>query len=97
MKSFTGGSRVKGGYYWHRGAWDMTVLPAEGGTLPGEASHRFVRVPVLALLLLGPVAGAFYVVVLPFVGVYLLGRQLVTLGARSLGRTAKTAERTKKI
>ncbi len=67
--------KVRGGFYWDKAEWEMTVVPAEGGTLAGEAK-RFVRVPALALLLLGPVMGALFVVFLPAIGIWLLGKNL---------------------
>jgi hypothetical protein len=50
--------------------------PHEGAALPGEAGDRYVRVPAVALLLLGPAMGFFFVVFLPFIGFALVFREL---------------------
>ena len=88
MRNIGGATKVKGGFYWDRKDWEMAVIPADGGTLPGDATHRFLKVPVLALLVLGPIMGALFVVFLPVVGIYLLARNLFTLATRALGRAA---------
>ena len=93
MKIIGGGTKVKGGFYWDRTDWEMAVIPTEGGILPGDTTHRFSKVSVLALLLLGPIMGALFVVFLPIIGVYLLGRNLATVTARSLRHAANTANR----
>ncbi len=77
--------KVKGGFYWDKAEWEMTVVPAEGGTLPGDAK-RFVRVPAFALLLLGPVMGALFVVFLPAIGIWLLGKNLYRVAGETLAR-----------
>ena len=30
-----GGTKVNFGFYWSAKAWDMAMIPAEGGLLPG--------------------------------------------------------------
>ncbi len=67
-----GGSQVKSGFYWSPRAWEMTMIPAGGGTLPGKADREFLRVPTPLFLLLAPVMGAGYVFFLPFVGFVLI-------------------------
>ena len=81
MRTRRGNEKVRGGFWWDRAEWEMTVIPAEGGTLPGGADRRFVRVPIFALLLLGPIMGALFVIFLPAVGVGLLLKNLYTLAA----------------
>ncbi len=77
MRHILGGTKVRGGFYWDRTRHDLQVVPAEGGVLEGGAERRYVRVPALALLLLGPVAGGLYVVAMPVIGVALLAKNLV--------------------
>jgi hypothetical protein len=50
------------------GAWDMTMVPAEGGLLPGGTDRTYTRIPTFLFLLMAPIMGALYVVFLPFVG-----------------------------
>jgi hypothetical protein len=68
MLKRTGGSNVRSGFYWNLGKWEMATLPRQGGVLPGSADDRYIKVPVLALLLLAPVMGGLYVMFLPFIG-----------------------------
>jgi hypothetical protein len=82
-----GGSQVKTGFYWSPKAWEMTMVPAGGGTLPGSADHSFVRIPTVLFLLLAPIMGAGYVFFLPFVGFVLLGHW----AARKAGAFIKDA------
>lgn len=96
MNTMTGGTKVKGGFYWNGTDWDMTVIPAEGGVLPGGAERRFFRVPVPALLLLGPVMGGLYVVSLPVIGVYLLGKNLYRIAAEVVTRASVARDAARK-
>ncbi len=80
-----GGTQVKTGFYWSPKAWEMAMIPAGGGPLPGGAGHDFFRVPTLLFLLLAPVMGACYVFFLPFVGFVLVA----SWAARKAGVLAK--------
>jgi hypothetical protein len=64
----TGGTKVNYGFYWSAKAWDMAMVPAEGGLLPGGSDRRYTRIPTFLFLLMAPVMGALYVVFLPFAG-----------------------------
>jgi hypothetical protein len=67
-----GGTKVNFGFYWSMQAWDMAMIPAEGGVLPGGDDRRYMRIPTVLFLLMAPMMGALYVVFLPFVGFALL-------------------------
>ena len=61
------GEVVAEGIYWKNKTWEFVAVP-DGETLPpgeGEAYHRVSRVLVL---LIGPLLGLLYVLVVPFVG-----------------------------
>jgi hypothetical protein len=77
-----GGTKVNYGFYWSVQAWDMAMIPAEGGLLPGGSDRNYMRIPTVLFLLMAPVMGALYVVFLPFAGFALL------LG--HLGKAVKT-------
>lgn len=66
--TYTGGTTVKNGFYWSMQAWDMSMVPAEGGVLPGDTTRRYTRIPTFLFLLMAPFMGAAYVVFLPFIG-----------------------------
>ena len=63
-----GGTKVNYGFYWSAKAWDMAMVPAEGGLLPGGSDRHYRRIPTFLFLLMAPVMGALYVVFLPFAG-----------------------------
>jgi hypothetical protein len=67
-----GGSKVNFGFYWSMQAWDMAMIPAEGGMLPGGVDRSYMRIPTFLFLVLAPMMGALYVVFLPFAGFALL-------------------------
>ena len=68
MARFNGGSRVPGGYYWNPRQWSITPVRDDGGALPGTSTDRYLRIHWLVALLLAPVVGGLFVVVLPFIG-----------------------------
>ena len=68
----TGGTKVDYGFYWSAKAWDMAMIPAEGGLLPGGSDRHYARIPTVLFLLMAPLMGACYVVFLPFAGFALL-------------------------
>jgi K+-transporting ATPase c subunit len=71
--SNTGGSKAKAGIYWSKGSWDLVTLSGKGGVLPGGTDTRYVRIPVLAMIVFAPLMGASYVVFLPFIGFAMFG------------------------
>lgn len=79
MLRYNGGEHAKAGFYWNLREWDAHIVPREGGPLPGTDETRFVRLPLLAVLVLAPLMGAIYAFFLPFIGFamvlgYLAGR-----------------------
>ena len=62
------------GLYWSMKAWDLVMIPVEGGRLPGPG---YVRVPTLLFLCLAPIMGALYVMFLPVVGFVLVAGHVV--------------------
>ncbi|WP_242392742.1 hypothetical protein [Anaeromyxobacter oryzisoli] len=76
MAKYTGGSTVKGGYYWNPRSWKVEVIPSEGGRLPAEGA-KYVRVPFPALFVMVPLLGALFLVFLPFIGFALFAHALV--------------------
>lgn len=66
--AYTGGTKVGYGFYWSMAAWDMAMIPAEGGLLPGDTARRYKRIPTFLFLVMAPFMGALYVVFLPVAG-----------------------------
>jgi len=72
MATREGGMAVRTGFYWNLRSWQLLTVPRQGGFLPGGIDDRYVRVPVLLMLLLAPLMGALYVIFLPFIGFAML-------------------------
>ena len=72
MLKHKGGDTVKAGFYWHVREWAATIVPPEGGALPGDEHALYVRMPLPALLVLAPAMGAIFAIFLPFIGLAML-------------------------
>jgi hypothetical protein len=67
MTRYRGSQRVQAGIYFHPRQLTFRSVQQDG-CLPGGSNDRYVRVPVLAMLALGPVLGLAFVIFLPFIG-----------------------------
>ena len=65
------GEQASGGYYLSTRNWHIHPVAADGERLPGEAGEAWVRIPVLAALVLTPILGLAFLMFLPFIGFYL--------------------------
>jgi hypothetical protein len=68
MFKHTGGQRVKSGTYWDV----MTGLRVDfdqEGTLPGGNGATYLKASSTAILVLGPILGLAYVVLMPIMGI----------------------------
>jgi hypothetical protein len=72
FKKYSGGDTVRYGFYWNVGEWEAQIVPKEGAQLKGTPADSFVRMPLLALLVLAPLMGAAFAFFLPFIGFALL-------------------------
>jgi hypothetical protein len=66
MTNFKGNDKVSGGYYLSTSHWNVEVIPAEGGTLPGAG--KFLRVPFPLLFAVVPFIGLLFLMFLPAIG-----------------------------
>jgi hypothetical protein len=89
MKTINGGSAVPGGYYLSKSNWEMFPIARDGERLPGKPSEHYVKVPTAAALMLMPVLGGLMVVFLPFIGLYLTAKAVVSPVANLFNRSAK--------
>lgn len=69
FNKFNGSDNVRFGFYWNVKEWEAQIVPKEGGELKGTTGDRYVRLPLLAVLVLAPVMGALYAFFLPFIGI----------------------------
>jgi hypothetical protein len=86
---YTGGEQVFGGYYWNPRHWSISLVSDRGGELPGTSSDRYLRISWVTALLLVPVLGGRFVVLLPFIGLGLF----VRLAWRKLAGDAREGAR----
>jgi hypothetical protein len=77
MARYVGGMKVGGGYFWNPRTWEVHVVGAEGGVLPGSERAGFVRIPFPLLFVVVPVLGALFLVFLPVIGFALIGSAIV--------------------
>ncbi len=90
MKAYRAGDLVTPGLYFNARQLSFKSVDEEG-PLPGKEAGTYRRVPVLLLLVMGPLLGLAYAVFLPFIGfavvAWLLGAKTVHV-ARGTARTA---------
>ncbi len=90
MTKHIGGNAVKAGFYWNLKKWEMVPLSGIGGTLPGGAGDRYLKVPIVAFLFIAPVMGGLYAFFLPFIGFAMLaaflGRKIGVAGRGAAAR-----------
>ena len=76
MTTEKAGKAAKAGFYFNTRSWDIELNRVNGEALPGNADDRYVRIPAVALLILGPAMGFLFVIFLPFIGFALLFREI---------------------
>jgi hypothetical protein len=75
MLRHQGGETVKAGFYVNAESWEInTISGREGGTLEGGATTRYLRIPVLGMLLFAPLMGALFAMFLPFIGIAMVAQ-----------------------
>jgi hypothetical protein len=68
MARYHGNETVNPGFYWNPTTWEVTTIERKGAALPGGEDINYHRVPLLLVLMLGPILGAAYVIFLPLIG-----------------------------
>jgi len=63
------------GFYWDAEKWEITLTQPVG---------KNIKIPTIIMLFTAPLMGALLVVFLPFLGFFLLGKHLLTIGYRSI-------------
>ena len=67
MKRYYGGEVVARGIYLSIKRRDLVTIENERGLLSGGSSDPYVRIPLLAMIAVGPILGLIYVIFLPFI------------------------------
>ncbi len=88
MAHKTGGTMVKAGFYWNPKRWEIVTIQDPGGILPGTSTDRYFHLPGLAMLLLAPLMGGLFVVLLPLIGFAWVLQRLGRLGTAATRRGA---------
>ena len=74
-----GGHTVKAGTYWNLANGNRVQMEQEGA-LPGSGQTRYIKAPVIVMLMAAPVIGLVFAVFLPFIGIAmtlsLIGKKL---------------------
>jgi hypothetical protein len=76
MAAFNGTETVVGGYYLNGREWKFEMVDGPSGVLPGDETVQYRRIPVPAMLVLAPLMGLVFVMVVPFIGLAVIGEQL---------------------
>jgi len=63
-----GGQRVSKGTYWELRK-GLRIDIADQGTLPGGEASTYFRIPSGVMLLLVPIIGLFYAILMPIIGI----------------------------
>lgn len=79
-----GGETGRKGNYWNLTNGERVILRSEG-QLPGDSSVAYYRINPVIILAAGPLLGLLYAAFLPFIGLVVVGKVLVT---KMLGRSA---------
>jgi hypothetical protein len=80
------GSKVPGGYYLDAASWHVAPV-AEGERLPAGAG-RWLRIPTPLAVALAPILGAAFVVLLPFIGIFVTLEAIASVMAGVFHRSA---------
>lgn len=75
MLTHRAGQTVAKGTYWELGSGRRVDLSG-AGMLPGDVTSRYFRAPAIAMVLLGPLVGLFYVIALPFIAIAVVAFQV---------------------
>ena len=65
MKKQHSGDIVSRGTYLNTSTWELVGIEENGEQLPGPLDSSYVKVPVLTVLLAGPIVGLMFVIFLP--------------------------------
>lgn len=71
MFQHRGGTVVGKGTYWDFTSGEREILECEG-TLPGDERTKYLKASSIVVVLMGPVIGLLYVLLLPFIGLAMI-------------------------
>ena len=92
MRRYRGTEKVEPGLYFNLRQLAFKSIDDEG-PLPGRPDEVYRRVPMLALLVVGPFLGLLYVIFLPFIGFAMVAWLLATKAGYLAAGAARGAVR----
>ena len=92
MRHYRGSETVEPGLFFNPRHLSFTSIDDEG-PLPGSTDEVYRRVPMLALLVAGPLLGLAYVIFLPFIGFAMVTWLLGVKALHLAGGAAREAVR----
>ncbi len=99
MTRYHGGAKVRSGFYWHPGKWEIIAVGKSGAVLPAPEETSYIRLPTFLLMVVGPALGGVYMIFLPLIGFGMLfavaAKKLVALARAAL--PSRMAEERRKI
>ena len=92
MKHYKGTEKVEPGLYFNLRQLSFKSMEDEG-PLPGKREDIYRRVPMLAMLVVGPFLGLTYVIFLPFIGFAMVAWLLAVKATHVAAGVARGAAR----
>ena len=92
MRHYKGTEKVEPGLYFNLRQLSFKSMEDEG-PLPGKREDIYRRVPMLAMLVVGPFLGLAYVIFLPFIGFAMVGWLLAVKATHLAAGAARGAAR----
>lgn len=83
-----GGQFVGSGTFFNLKTWEFTVVPKPWGYLPGNREQRYLSIHPALAVVMGPLFGLLYIIMLPPVGV---GMIAVSVSRRLYRQAARAA------
>ena len=86
-----GGEKVSKGNYWNFSTGERVNISSEG-RLPGDDSVTYYKANPVIILAAGPILGLLYAAFLPFIGIAIVMKLVVTkMFAKGLGEASKVS------
>ncbi len=93
LKRYSGGTTVKGGFYWNTVEWEIVTVEGRNGTLAGGRGSTYLKMPTLLFVPLALTLGALYYIFLPFIGFAMLLTLIGRKTGKGLGALVAAAEK----
>lgn len=89
MKTYRSGEKVGYGLYVAPNVLDVRFVGSEGETLEGKDHGKYVRLPVVLMVLASPIIGGVFVLAFPLLVVLIAAYAVLEFGLAKIGSVAK--------